>query len=183
MIQSRYKNNLELSIKAGKLAYKLRAKKKDLLINIFVPLALIAMVAILVYDINKGASIILDVVLIALLLVIECVNIFMPFMISHTQKKYFKKMDELNYDYNISEYSKGVFKEKIYKDNKLIYANEVSADRLINYIEFDHYFLCVFDNFAGIIFDIETLENGQLEQLKNIVNSIIINQPKRIKRR
>ena len=183
MIQSKYTNSLELSIKAGKLAYKLRAKKKDLLINIFVPIALIAMIGILIYDINKRSSILLDVVLIVLLLVIESVNIFMPFIIARTQKKYFKKVAELNYDYFISQYDKGVFKEKIYKNNKLIYANEISADKLINYVEFDHYFLCVFDNFAGILFDVQTLESGQLEQLKNVVNSIIINKPKKMKRR
>lgn len=183
MIQSRYKNNLELSIKAGKLAYKLRASKKDLLINIFVPLALAAMIGILIYDLNKGVSIVLDIVLITLLLIIQCVNIFMPLIIAHTQKKYFKKMEELQYDYCISEFNNGVFKEKIYKDNKLIYANEVSSDKLINYIEFDHYFLCVFNNFAGIIFDTETMDKGQHEQLKNMVNSIIINRPKNLKKR
>ena len=61
MIQSKYRYTKELGIKAGQLAFKLRSKKKDLLINIFVPIAILLIIGILIFDIYKGASIVLDI--------------------------------------------------------------------------------------------------------------------------
>ena len=43
-------------------------------------------------------------------------------MINH-----FKKLDELNYDFFLSEYAKGIFKEKIYKDNRIIMAKQITV--------------------------------------------------------
>ena len=80
-----------------------------------------------------------------------------------------------NYDYYISEYNKNIFKEKIYKDNKLIYANEISADKLANFAEFEHYLLLVFDNFASLVFDLDCMQEGNKEDLLNLVNGLISN--------
>lgn len=173
MIQSKYKYTTELGVKAGQLAFKLRSKKKDLLINIFVPIGILLMIGILIFDIYKGASIVLDVVLLSLLSVIEVMNICMPFIIFRTQKKYLKNMEMQNYDYYISEYNKNVFKEKIYKDNKMVYANEISADKLVNFTEFEHYLLLVFDNFASLVFDVDNMQQGSKEDLIKTVTAII----------
>lgn len=175
MIQSKYKYTSELGVKAGQLAFKLRSKKKDLLINIFVPIAILLMVGILIFDINKGANIVLDVVLLSLLSVIEVINICMPFIIMRTQKKYLKNMEVQNYDYYISEYNKNIFKEKIYKDNKMVYANEINADKLVTYTEFDHYVLLIFENFASLVFDIDSMQEGSKEDLIKTVTAIISN--------
>ena len=184
MIQSKYEYSTELGIKAGQMAYKLRSKKKELLINIFVPIAILLMIGILIFDVNKGSNIVLDIVLLILLAIIEIMNIFMPYMIAQSQKKYLKHIQSLNYDYYISELNKNVFKEKIYKDNKMIYANEIKAARLVNYAEFEHYVLVVFDNFASIIFDTERMQQGTKEELINTVKIIMFeNLNKRVKKK
>jgi len=173
MIQSKYKYTSDLGIKAGQLAFKLRSKKKDLLINIFVPIAIVLMIGVLIFDIHKGTNIVLDIVLLSLLAVIEVMNIIMPFVIAHSQKKYLKHIEMQNYDYNISEYNKNVFKEKIYKDNKLVYANEINADRLVNFTQFEHYVLLVFDSFASLVFDVDNMQEGTKEDLIRTVEIII----------
>lgn len=184
MIQSKYKYTSELGEKAGKLAYKLRSKKKDLLINIFVPVAILLTIGILIYDINKDANIILDVILLVLLTVIEIMNICMPLIISKSQKKYLNNIETQEYDYYISEYNKHIFKEKIYKDNKLVYANELSVEKLVNFTQFEHYLLLVFDNFTSLVFDLDSIVEGTKEDLlKTVANILSTNNLRKSKRK
>lgn len=175
MIQSKYKHTTELGVKAGQLAFKLRSKKKDTLINIFVPIAILLMVGVLIFDIYKGANIVLDIILLVLLVIIEIMNITMPFIIARSQKKYLKNLEAQEYDYYITEYNKGVFKEKIYKDNKMVYANEITAEKLIGYAEFEHYVLVVFDSFASLVFDTDNMQEGSKEDLIKVIKSNISN--------
>ena len=165
MIQSKYKFNAEVTANANKLAYKLRSKRKDMFINIAVPIALIIMIALLVYDITHKNNLTIDIILVVLLVVIEIMNITMPTIIYKSQKKYLKKMEALDSDYYIAEYEKGIFKEKIYKDKAMIYANDISFDKLVNYAEFEHYIVFIFNNYATLIFDLNALESGTREEL------------------
>ena len=173
MIQSKYKQTEQMGIKASKLAYKLKSKKKDLLINVFVPIAVLLMIGVLIYDIKKSANIVLDIILLALLAVIEVMNFVMPFVISNAQKKHFKELEKLNYDHYIVEYDNGKFKEKIYKDNKMLYANEIPVEKLVNYAEFDHYFLLLFNNFSYLVFDLNSMQNGSRLDLLNVISKYI----------
>lgn len=172
MIQSKYEFNLDASATAGKIAYKLRAKRKDMWVNIAVPIALIIMACILIYDILNGKSFVLDVVLIVFLVAIEIMNLCMPILIFKNQKKYLKQIEALKSDYFISEYSKGVFKEKIYKDNKMLYFNEISIDKLFDFAEFDHYVVLIFNNYATLIFDLNNFEMGSKDELMEILNKV-----------
>ncbi|MBQ8430613.1 MAG: hypothetical protein IJX26_01545 [Clostridia bacterium] len=179
MVRSNYKFSSELAAKSGKYAYKLRSKKKDLFVNIFVPIGIIIMLSILIYDLVKGNNPAIDIVLLVLLCVLEGLNIFMPKIIYNSQKKYAKKLEDQNYDTFISEYNKGVFKEKIYNNNKMVYCNEVSIDRLANFVEFEHYFLFIFNNYASVIFDLENLEEGTREDLLKLASSSLANKTKK----
>lgn len=165
MIQSKYKFNVEISAQAGKLAYKLRSKRKDMFLNIAIPIALVIMTCLLIYDITHDVNYALDIVLLGLLVAIEIMNLIMPIFIFKSQKKYLTQMEALESDYQISEYDKGVFKEKIYKDNKMLYLNEMSLDKLINYTEFEHYIVLIFNNFATLIFDTDAFEFGGKDEL------------------
>lgn len=172
MIQSKYKFTSEIGAEASKVAFKTKSKKKEALIYIGVPVALVIMIGILIYDINKGNSIIFDVVLLALLVVLVALNLVMPFIISKTQKKYLSKIDETQFDYLISEYEKGKFKEKIYKDNKMLYCNEVAVDKIMSFKEFElkgnKYFLVLFNNYACIVFDLNNMTIGGRDDLLNL---------------
>lgn len=172
MLQSKFKYSADMASKASKLAYKLKRGKKDKIIMFAVPIAIILMVAILIYDINKENSIVFDIILIVMLIAITILNLIMPVIASKTQAKYFKKVEEMNYDYFISEYNKGVFKEKVYKDNTLVMANEVDRTKLQNYAQFDHYLMLVFSNYAMLIFDLNAMQEGSSDELLKLVKSI-----------
>lgn len=170
LIQSKFKYDSKVAGQASKLAYKLNKKTKDKIVFWSIPIAFAIMVGILIYDIIKQNSLVLDIVLLSILVVIEAMNLFMPLIISKMQAKYFKKIDELNYDYFISEYNKGIFKEKIYKDNQIIVANEVGAEKFSNYGIFDHYLVVVFNNFAMLLFDMNEMQSGTKDDLLNTLN-------------
>lgn len=182
MIQSKYEFNLDASAMAGKLAYKLRAKRKDMWVNIAVPIAMIIMVCILIYDILNDNSFVLDIVLMGLLVAIEIMNLCMPILIFKNQKKYLKQIEALKSDYFISEYNKGVFKEKIYKDNKMLYFNEISIDKFFDFAEFDHYIVLIFNNYATLMFDLHNFEMGTKDELVEVlikVKNIRLNSKKK----
>ena len=171
IFQSKFKYDSKTAIEASKLAFKAKRGLKDKIIFWSIPLGILIMTAILIFDLKRHNSLVLDFILIGCLVAIEILNLCMPLIVSKSQAKYFKKLDELNYDFFLSEYNKGVFKEKIYKDNQMMLANQISIDKLQNYITFEHYLVLIFSNFAMLIFDLDEMVQGNKEDLLKFVES------------
>ena len=179
MIQSKYKFTSEIGVAASKIAFKTKSKKKEKFIFFAVPIALIIMIAILIYDIKKDNNIVMDIILIGLLIVLVGLNLFMPLLIERSQRKYLSQVDEGQFDYLISEYDKGKFKEKLYKDNKMLYCNEITIDKLMSFKEFElngvKYFMVLFTNYISLVFDTTAFETGSYEDLLNICTKALSN--------
>ncbi len=173
IFQSKFKYDSATAIQASKLAYKMKRGLKDKIIFWAVPFGILIMAGILIFDLKQHNNFVLDIVLIALLCGIEILNLCMPIIVGKSQAKYFKKLDELNYDFFLSEYNKGVFKEKIYKDNQMMLANQISIDKLQNYTVFDHYLVLIFNNFAMLIFDLDEMVQGNKEDLLKLIESFV----------
>lgn len=173
ILQSKYKYDSSLGIRASKLAYKLNRSKKDKIVFWSIPIGLLIMIGILIFDLKRDNNLVLDFVLIGLLIAVETLNLVMPIIISKSQIKYFKKLDNLEYDYFISEFNKGIFKEKVYKDNELILANQISIEKLKNYGLIDNYMVLVFSNFAMLVFDMDNMQMGTKEELQKLVDTTI----------
>ena len=172
MLQSRYKFNSEISAKASKLSYKSQNKKKELFINISIPLAIALMIGILIYDIIKSKNFVFDIILLVLLIVVEAMNISMPHIIYASQKRYLKKLDNLKLDYCIAEYDNGKFKEKYYKDKEMIYFNEIDADKFSSYSYFENYIFIFFNNFLALIFDLNEISEQDKQELIKLVEKL-----------
>lgn len=171
ILQSKYKCNSEIAIKSSKIAYKLKRAKKDKFAFWATPFALMIMIGIMIYDIVKSNSLVLDIILVVALFVLQILNLVMPIISSKMQEKYFKKLDELNYDYFISEFNDGVFKEKIYKDSQLIMCNQVPIEKLQNYAVFDNFLVAVFNNYAMLLFDLDNMQMGTKEDLIKLLDT------------
>lgn len=171
ILQSKYKCNSEIAIKSSKIAYKLKRAKKDKFAFWATPVALLIMIGVMIYDIVKSNSLVLDIILVAALLLVQILNLVMPIIASKMQAKYFKKLDELNYDYFISEFNDGVFKEKVYKDSQLIMCNQVSIEKMQNYAMFDNFLVVVFDNYAMLLFDLDNMQMGTKEDLIKLMET------------
>lgn len=186
MIQSKFGFNVDVFSKASKVSYKLKSQKKEKFIQIGVPIAFILMICVLIYDIRKDANIVFDIILLALLLVLEVLNLFMPKIIYKTQNKYLKKLEQENFDFYISEYDNGTFKEKLYKDNKVVFINKIEAEKLVNYTIDGNFIILIFNNYATLVFDKNNLVSGTEEELLQIVekykNYNLTKRPKTKKR-
>jgi len=172
MLQSRYKFNSEISAKASKLNYKSQTKRKELFINIAVPIGIMLMIGVLIYDIIKDNNLVFDIILLSLLILVEIMNFVMPAVIYSSQKRYLKKLDALNMDYCIAEYDKGKFREKYYKDKQMIYLNEIDADKFASFQMFENYLFIFFNNFSTLIFDLNEMNQNEKTELNALVSKL-----------
>ena len=173
MFQSKYKFSASTTASASKLAFQLRGKKRDILVHIGVPIAMLIMISILVYDIIKSNNIVFDIILIVALLSLEVLNFLMPMLVFKSQKKYLARLEAENFDYCLAEFDKGEFKEKFYKDKKMVYCNTISADKVVNCAEFEHYYIVIFNNYTALLFDLDQMEIGNADDLKAKINKLI----------
>ena len=91
MFECKFKFELEDGIKSAKYIYKSQKRKQDKIIAILIPFLILAMVAMLVYDIIKGKSIVWDIILMIALVVLESLYLIIPLTLVAQQKKAFKK--------------------------------------------------------------------------------------------
>lgn len=170
MIQSKYNYDAEIKAHAEMLAFSKKSKKKDIFAHIFVPLGLLIMLFILIYDIKHDENIIFDCVLIILLVILEIVNLSLPIIIKVSQRKSLKNLENGVVDFCITEYEKGKFKEKLYKDNKIVYQNEIHIDKLANFCEYKSFIILIFNNYQTMLFDSENFQSGSKEELLILLN-------------
>ena len=86
MFECKYKLELEDSIKCAKYVYKSQRRKQDKIIAILIPILMVAMIAMLVYDIISKRSFVWDLVLLIALIVLECMYLIIPIMLVKSQK-------------------------------------------------------------------------------------------------
>ena len=96
MFECKYKYELEDSIVSAKYVYKSQRRTQDKVIAILIPILLVCMIAMLVFDIYKGNSFVWDIVLLVALLVLEAMYLIIPVMLVSSQKKSYKKNNVYN---------------------------------------------------------------------------------------
>ena len=91
MFECKYKYELEDSIVSAKYVYKSQKRTQDKVIAILIPILMVCMVAMLVFDIVKGNSFVWDIVLLVALVVLEAMYLIIPIMLVKSQKKSYNK--------------------------------------------------------------------------------------------
>ena len=99
MAECKYKYELEDSIVCAKYIYKSQKRKQDKVIAFLIPILIVCMIGMLVFDIIKEKSIVWDIVLLVALVAMEIMYLMMPIMLVSSQTKSFKKqkLDEMDY--------------------------------------------------------------------------------------
>ena len=180
-IKSQFKYTIDLGVSATKSAMRLKKSKKDKATHILLIVFMFIMSAVLVWDIVRDASFVIDLILLIALVVAEIINLILPAIIIHTQKKFLSKLNLEEMDYTITEITKNKCTETYYKDGKIIMQNVCDITKLINYEIINNYAYIVFNNFACAIFDLSTL-NVTIDELKKTLDTIISKNLKTIKR-
>ena len=128
--------------------------------------------AVLVWDIIRGASFVIDLIILIALIGIEIFSLVMPQIIIHIQKKFLKQLNLAEIDYTITSINKNKCLESYYKKDKIVMQNVCEMSKLIEYEIDGNYAFLVFNNFACAIFDLSTLSIKR-EEFENLLTKTI----------
>ena len=147
--------------------FKLRKTKKDIIMNILLLVFIGIFAGIVIFNIIKDSSFMLDLIILIVLIVMEVFSLIMPLIILHNQKKFLKELNISEMDYTTTEIIKEKCIETYYKDSKVSMQNVCNMNKLMAYKQQDNYIFAVFSNFACAIFDTNTLsiDKGELINL------------------
>ena len=165
MFECQYKLELEDSIKCAKYVYKSQKRKQDKIIAILIPILMVCMVGMLVYDIIKGKSVIWDVVLLVALVVLESLYLIIPIMLVSSQKKSFKRQKLGEMDYLQVKIQDNLCIETLYKDEKEVAKNIHNLKAMTSYLEDDKMIVLVFNKVEYVCIKKDKLTGG-VDKLK-----------------
>jgi len=171
-ISSQFKYNVELGLMATKKTFQLKKSKKDITTHILVISFILIVSAVLVWDVIRDASLVIDLIILIALIGIEIFSLVMPKIILHTQKKFLNQLNLAEIDYTITSIEKGKCLETYYKNDKIVMQNVCEMSKLVAYEIQDNYAFAVFNNFACAIFDLSTL-TVKREQLEEVLKKSI----------
>ena len=181
-ISSQFKYTMELGVTATKTTFKLKRTKKDTITHILVVVFIFAMAGLLIWDILRDNSFVLDLIILIALVGVEIFNLIMPSIIIHTQKKFLKQLNLAEIDYTITEIKQNKCTETYYKNNKIVMQNVCDMTKVSAYEMKDHYAFVVFNNFACAIFDLNTLNVTREELIQALDDAIAKSKPIKNKR-
>ena len=146
MFECKYKYELQDSIVCAKYIYKSQKRKQDKIIAILIPILMVAVIAMLVYDIIAKKSFVWDIVLLVALLILEGLYIAMPLILVNSQKKAFKrqKLDEM--DYLHIKVDNNICVETMYKNETEVAKDVHNLKALTSYLEDNARIILVFNN-------------------------------------
>ncbi len=182
-ISSQFKYTVDLGVQATKATFRLKKTKKDAMVHYVVLAFIVLMIGVLIWDIVRDASFVIDLIILIALVCAEIFNLVMPLIIMATQKKFLRQLNLAEMDYTVTEIIKDKCFEKYYKNNKVEMQNVCDMNKLVAYEIRDNYAFIVFDNFACAIFDLTTLTVSVEEFEKELNVKISKNKPTKPKRR
>lgn len=172
MFECKFKYELEDSIVSAKYIYKSQKRTQDKVIAILIPILMVAMIAMLVYDVVKNKPFVWDIVLLVALIVLEGMYLLIPLMLVKSQKKNFynQKIDQMDYiEIKIDDKS---CVETFVKDGEIKATNMHALKQLSSYLEDASRLVLVFNKVEYVCLRKENLTGG-LEKLKSHLEKIM----------
>lgn len=170
MIECKYKCELEDCLTSAKYVYKSQRRKKDKIVAILIPILMVAMVAMLIYDIVANNSFLWDIILLAALLILQVMYLLIPIMVVKSQKKSYIKNNWGDMDYLLVKITQKECVEEVYKDNNVISKSMHSLRYLTSYLEDEERIILVFNKVEFVCIKKEFV-TGNINQLKEILKN------------
>ena len=180
MFECKFKFELEDSLKSAKYIYKSQKRKQDKVIAILIPFLLAAMVAMLVYDIIKGKTIVWDIILIVSLVVLEVMYLIIPLTLVAQQKKAFKKQQIDQMDYVLVKIDAHTCVETFYKGGEEKGKSEHGLKFLTSYFEDQTRLVLVFNKVEYVCLKKAEIKGG-IDKLKAHLEKAMSKSAKGIK--
>ena len=160
MFECKYKYELEDSIIGAKYVYKSQKRKQDKIVAILIPILLVAMVAMLIWDIVTNRPFVWDIILIAALVVLEVLYILIPVMLVQSQKKSYKKLNLAEMDYLLVKIDNNVCTESMFKNGEAVSTGTHHLKTLTSYLEDETRIILVFGKVEYICLRKDSLTGG-----------------------
>jgi len=165
MFKCKYKFELEDSIVSAKYVYKSQKRKQDKVIAILIPILMVAMIGMLIFDILSGNSYVWDIVLLVSLLVLEIMYLIIPTTLVASQKKSYYKQKLDTMDYLLVEIGENVCTEIMFKDGEENAKSVHGLRSLSSYLEDSNRLILVFNKVEYVCLRKENIEGG-VDKLK-----------------
>ena len=165
MFECKFKYELEDSIVSAKYIYKSQKRKQDKVIAVLIPILIVCMIGMMVYDIVKGNSFVLDIVLLVALIVLEVMYLIVPLMLVSSQTKSFKKQKIDETDYILIKIDDHTCIEALYKDENEVSKSVHSLKQLTSYLEDANRLILVFNKVEYVCLRKENIV-GDINKLK-----------------
>ncbi len=172
MFECKYKFELEDSIVCSKYIYKSQKRKRDKVIAFLIPILLVIMLALLIYDIVKQRSVVLDVIMIVAIVVLEAMYLLIPLLLTRSQKKSYKKQKLDEMDYLLIKIDDSICTETMFKDNEEKAKNVHSLKTLTSYLEDNPRLILVFNKLEFVCIRKANL-TGDVNKLKALLNKAL----------
>lgn len=172
MFECKFKYELEDSLVSAKYIYKSQKRTQDKVIAILLPILILSMIGMLVFDIVKDNSFVWDIVLLVALVVLQIMYLIVPLMLVSSQKKAFKKQKIDEMDYIIVKVDDNSCVESLYKDEKEVSKSVHNLRHLTSYLEDGQRLILVFNKVEYVCIRKDSLKGG-LEKLKSHLEKIM----------
>lgn len=172
MFECKFKYELEDSLVSAKYIYKSQKRKQDKVIAVLIPILVVCMIAMLVYDIIKGNNYVWDIVLLVALIALEVMYLIIPIMLTKSQKKTFKKLKLDEVDYVLIQIDKTSCVETLVKDGEEISKNVHVLRALSGYFEDQTRIVLVFNKVEYVCLRKENIVGG-VDKLKTHLEKIM----------
>ena len=168
MFECKFKYELEDSIISAKYIYKSQRRTQDKVIAILIPILMLCMIGMLIYDIVKGKPFVWDIILLLALLVLETMYLIIPLMLVRSQKKSFEKQKIAEMDYILIKIDNNSCVEALFKDGEEKSKISHNLKNLTSYFEDNLRLILVFNNVEYVCLRKQNLTGG-VEKLKTIL--------------
>ena len=172
MFECKYKCELEDCVQCAKYVYKSQKRKQDKVIAILIPILMVAMVAMLVYDIVTGKSFVWDIVLLSALIILQVMYILIPIMLVKAQKKSYKKQNLAEIDYIKITITAKECIEEMYKNNEIVNKNAHNLRFLTSYLEDDNKIILIFNKVEFVYVKKDALTGGEKQLKEHLKNAM-----------
>ena len=168
MFECKFKYTLEDSIVSAKYIYKSQKRKQDRVIAILIPILLLCMIGMLVFDIIKNNTFVWDIVLIVALVLLEVMYLVIPLMLVKSQKKAYQKQNIDEMDFILIKIDENTCVETMHKGEEEVSKNIHALRQLTSYLEDQSRLILVFNKVEYVCLRKDCII-GDLNKLKALL--------------
>lgn len=172
MFECKYKFELSDSITSAKYVYKSQKRKRDVVLASLIPILILCMIAMMVYDVVNGRSFVWDLVLIIALCVLGFSYLLIPIMLVNSQKSAYKKQSLEEMDFLLVSINDNLCTEEMFKDGEVKAKSVHNLKSLTSYLEDKERLVLVFNKIEFVCLRKENITGG-VEKLKNHLKKIM----------